>query len=149
VPVQSGAFAYCPVASQYSGVFPSRHRVGTGFGAHTPWQVPFTHAWFTHVTGVLQVPTDVQVSTPSFEHLFCPGAHCPVQVPSRQVWFVHVPSVYLYEHFPPLHVPVDAYLRTVVLLAHVAGGGVVHVTPAQGSGLHCPPEHPKPHFVSV
>jgi hypothetical protein len=38
----------------------------------------------------------------------------------------------------PLHVPVAAYAVKVVAVLQAAGGGVLHVTPVHGSGLHAP-----------
>ena len=40
-------------------------------------------------------------------------------------------------------------MRSVVEPAHAAGGGVLHVTPAHGSALHCPDAQPYAHTVSV
>ena len=38
----------------------------------------------------------------------------------------------------PPHVPVAAYVVTDVAVLQTAAGGVLHVTPVHGSGLHAP-----------
>jgi hypothetical protein len=46
-------------------------------------------------------------------------------------------------------VPGDEKLVNVVGVAQYAAGGVVHVTPAHGSALQLPAEHPCAQVVSV
>lgn len=50
---------------------------------------------------------------------------------------------------PAAQLPGFAYTRRVVAFAQVFAGGMLHVTPAHGSGLHAPPEQPNWHVVSV
>ena len=50
---------------------------------------------------------------------------------------------------PPLQVPLAAKVRRVVLLAQVGPGGMLHVTPAQGSPAHAPLVQPFVQVVSV
>jgi hypothetical protein len=44
---------------------------------------------------------------------------------------------------------VDEEVRSVVALTQAVAGGVVQVTPAQGSPVHAPAAHPFAHIVSV
>jgi hypothetical protein len=48
----------------------------------------------------------------------------------------HAVSVGVYEHWPLEQEPVAAYSRRVIVLRHDGAGGVLHVMPVQGFGLH-------------
>lgn len=50
---------------------------------------------------------------------------------------------------PAEQVPLAAYVRRVVVFAHVGPGGVVHVTPWHGSPLHALPVQPNWHVESA
>src|SRR5262245_44335901 len=62
-------------------------------------------------------------------------------------WFAVHPKVQLiwvlvYAHVPPLQVPGAWGTFSVVALAHVGAGGLLHVTPRQGLPLHMPLAQP-------
>ena len=44
-------------------------------GAHTPWQVPFEQAWFTHAVAGSQCPPTLHVCAALPVHFVCPGVH--------------------------------------------------------------------------
>ena len=77
-----------------------------------------------------------------------PAHGSPTHVPDEHP-FVHVVLIEVYEHVPPLHVPGDAALVRVFASEHVAGGGWLHVIPAQGSPMHMPDAHPVVQVVIV
>lgn len=54
-----------------------------------------------------------------------------------------------YEHAPPPQLPGALYVRRVVEFAQSAPGGVVHETPAHGSGLQAPFAQPNGHVLSL
>jgi hypothetical protein len=58
-------------------------------------------------------------------------------------------SVGTYEQRPWEHVPLDAYRRRVSESTQTVAGGLLHVTPVQGSLWHAPFEQPNVHVVSV
>lgn len=81
----------------------------------------------------VHVPSPLQVSVvhdrPSL-HAYAVNTHAPAEqlsvvqgLPSLQTV-----SVGAYVHVPPEQVPVEAYVRRVVLDAQIAAGGVVHDT---------------------
>jgi hypothetical protein len=70
----------------------------------------------------------------------------PLQVAAGGV--LHVGWVVGMVHTPPPQVPA-VYVRRVVPFAQSGEGGVLQLTPAQGSGLHCESLHPKGHVVSL
>jgi hypothetical protein len=54
-----------------------------------------------------------------------------------------------YVQLPPLQVPLAAYVRRAEPLAQSAAGGVVQLTPAQGSPMHAPLLQPLGQLWSV
>ncbi len=72
------------------------------------------------------------------------GLHAPDAQP-----YAHVVSVGAYVQLPDEHVPALAYVRSELDVVHCGGGGVVQLTPEQGSGWHAPALQPKLHAVVV
>jgi hypothetical protein len=70
-------------------------------------------------------------------------AHAPALQPELHeiVWLV-------YEQAPSAQDPVGSYVFSSVALLHVAVGGVVHATPAHGSGLQAPASQPNVQVVA-
>jgi hypothetical protein len=67
-------------------------------GVHAPVHAPLTHAWLTHVAGLLQTPIALHVSTPLLEHWVAPGAQVPVHPPLTHAWLTHETGLL---HAPP------------------------------------------------
>lgn len=108
-------------------------------GAQLPRHTPSKQVWFTHATGSLHVPSDVQTRTPlEPPQIVLPAAHEPEQVaaPPETTQLAPVPH-----ETASFHVPLDEQLCRPLPAAHRDCPGVqsVQTDPTHPSGQNTAP----------
>lgn len=133
-PEHAVAFCQVPVELHVCGCVLDPHCVCPG--AHTPWQEPLTHVWFTHDEPLFcQTPVLLHVCGCWPTHWTDAGAHAPVHEPLTQAWLTQTVAF--------CHAPLVSHVCGCVLDVHwVAPGEHSTQLPFKQAGVV--PEHADP-----